>query len=279
MSADQTLRDGKVDEALAELTQKVRGNPSDPKLRIFMFQLLAVQGQWERALTQLNVAGELDPGALMMVQMYREAIQCEALRAEVFAGKRSPLVFGEPEEWVALLVESLKLAAEGKHAEAGQLRERAFEAAPATSGTLTVEARAAGTEPTRRDEPFEWLADADSRLGPVIEAVVNGRYYWVPLHRVKQIDVEAPTDLRDMVWTPVHFVWANGGDAVGLIPTRYPGSEKHADPLIRLARKTDWTEPAAGAYFGQGQRMLATDAGDYSLLDTRKITLAAAGGA
>ena len=273
MAADQTLRDGKVDEALAELTQKVRGNPSDPKLRIFLFQLLAVQGQWERALTQLNVAGELDAGALLMVQTYREAIQCEALRTEVFTGKRSPLVFGEPEEWVALLMESLRLTAEGKHADAGKLRERAFEAAPATGGTLTIEARQTGTEPVPREEAFEWLADADSRLGPVVEAIVNGRYYWIPLHRIKQIDVEPPTDLRDMVWTPVHFVWANGGDVVGLIPTRYPGSDKQADPLVRLARKTDWTEPAPGAYFGLGQRMLATDGGDYALLDIRKIAL------
>lgn len=273
MSADKTLREGKVDEALAELTQKVKANPSDPKLRVFLFQLLAVQGQWERAATQLKVAGELDAGALMMVQMYREALQCEALRAEVFAGKRSPLIFGEPEEWIALLMESLRLAAGGKHAQAGELRGRALEAAPATSGSLSIATGEQGGENAMRSDPFEWLADADSRLGPMVEAVVNGRYYWVPLHRIKQIDVEAPADLRDMVWLPVHFVWANGGDAVGLIPTRYPGSEQSADPLVRLSRKTVWSEPAEGAYFGQGQRMLATDAGDYAMLDVRKIIL------
>jgi type VI secretion system protein ImpE len=273
MSADKTLREGKVDEALAELTQKVRANPADPKLRNFLFQLLAVQGQWERALTQLKVAGELDGTALMMVQMYREAIQCEALRAEVFAGSRAPLVFGEPEEWLALLMESLRLAAAGNHAQAGELRARALEAAPATGGSISVATGEQGGENAIRSDDFEWLADADSRLGPVIEAIVNGRYYWAPLHRIKQIDVEAPADLRDMVWLPVHFVWANGGDAVGLIPTRYPGSEKSADSLIRLSRKTDWAEPAPGAYFGLGQRMLATDAGDYALLDVRKIML------
>ena len=32
----------------------------DAALRIFLFQLLAVQGQWERSLNQLNVAAELD---------------------------------------------------------------------------------------------------------------------------------------------------------------------------------------------------------------------------
>jgi type VI secretion system protein ImpE len=278
MSADQLLREGKLDEALAALTQEVRAKPADAKLRTFLFQLLAVNGQWERALTQLNVAGELDAGALAMVQTYREAIRCEVLRAEIFAGKRSPLVFGKPDEWVALLMQALALTAAGKHVAAADLRERALEAAPATSGVIAIAKAGASDARLPPDETtFEWLADADSRLGPVVEAIFSGRYYWVPLHNIQRIDVEPPADLRDVVWMPAHFVWANGGDSVALIPTRYAGSEASRDPLIRLARKTDWNETATGTYLGLGQRMLATDAGEYSLMDVRTITLAPAG--
>jgi type VI secretion system protein ImpE len=273
MAAELLLRDGKVDEALAELTQQVRAKPSDAKLRTFLFQLLAVQGQWQRALTQLSTAGELDAATLAMVQMYREAIGCELLRAEIFAGKRSPVIFGQPDEWLALLTESLRLVAEGKHREAAELRNRAFEAAPATSGTLTLETRRGGDEPESRAANFEWLADADPRLGPVCEAVFSGRYYWVPFSRIRSIVLERPADLRDFVWMPVHFVWANGGDTVGLIPTRYPASETSRDPLVRLARKTDWNEVSPDTALGAGQRMLATDAGEYALLDVRRIDL------
>lgn len=273
MSAEQLLREGKLDEALAALTQQVRGNIADPKLRTFLFQLLAVQGQWDRALTHLNVAGELDASTLAMVQTYREGLRCEVLRAEIFAGKRSPLIFGQPAEWVAQLIQALALSAAGQHDAAAALREKAFEAAPATSGVIAT-ARPGAKDPRVPpvETPFQWLADADSRLGPVIEAVFNGgRYYWVPLHNVRRIDVEPPVDLRDVVWTPAHFVWANGGDTVALIPTRYTASEGNADPLVRLARKTDWVEASPGAYFGQGQRMLATDAAEYSLMDVRQI--------
>ncbi len=280
MSADQLLREGKLDEALAALTQEVRAKPADAKLRTFLFQLLAVNGQWERALTQLNVAGELDAGALAMVQTYREAIRCELLRAEIFAGTRSPLVFGKPDEWIALLMQALSLTASGQHAAAAELRERAFEAAPAIGGVIALstphaprEAGISRSEMPTMESGFEWLADADSRLGPVIEAVFSGRYYWVPLHNVIRIDVEPPADLRDVVWMPAHFVWANGGDTVALIPTRYPGSETSSDPLIRLARKTDWNEAAPESFLGLGQRMLATDAGEYSLMDVRQIRL------
>jgi type VI secretion system protein ImpE len=93
------------------------------------------------------------------------------------------------------------------------------------------------------------------------------------MQNIRQIMIEEPEDLRDFVWLPAQFTWANGGEMVGLIPTRYPGSEGSDDDRIRLARKTDWKEVAEGAYLGQGQRMLATDGGDYPILDVRKVEL------
>ncbi len=260
LAAEQSLISGNVAEALAKLQEKIRSDPSNPKLRVFLFQLLSVTGDWDRALTQLNVAAEMDAGNLAMAQVYREALKCEALRTDVFAGRRSPLVFGEPENWIALLFESLRVAGEGRAEAARDLRNRAFEAAPTTAGALD-------------GQRFEWLADADTRIGPMLEAIVLGRYYWIPFHRIHKIQIEAPTDLRDFVWTAVHFTWANGGESVGLVPTRYPASEKSDDSAIRLARRTEWVDAGADCYCGLGQRMFATDAGEHALLDTRLIVL------
>ncbi len=264
MPALDTLRDGKVEEALLELQQEIRRKPADDKLRIFLFQLLAVRGDWERALVQLNTAAQMEPANLLMAQMYRDALQCEVLRAEVFAGKRSPLVFGDPPLWIGWLIEALRLTAQGQHAAAAKLREQAFEAAPATAGKVD-------------GKPFAWIADADSRIGPVIEAIVSGRYFWIPLERIRSIKLEPPTDLRDMVWIPVFFTWSNEGEAVGLIPSRYPGTESSSDGAVRLSRKTEWSEPIEGTSLGLGQRMLATDECDYPLLDIRQIDLEVAG--
>jgi len=260
VSAETSLKEGRLDDALAELQEQVKKEPANPALRTFLFQLLTVRGDWDRALTQLNVAGEMDPLALPMKQTYTEALRCELLRKKVFAGETAPLVFGEPEEWVALLIEAAKKAGTGSFEESVTLREKAFEAAPTTTGTIN-------------DQPFEWIADADPRLGPVFEAVVNGRYYWIPAHRIREITIDAPEDLRDMVWAPVEFTWANGGQVVGLIPTRYPGSEASEDHLIRLSRKTEWYEAAPDLWFGLGQRLIATDAGEFPLLEIRNIKL------
>ena len=88
--AEQTLKGGDPVAALAQLQEQVRAKPADPKLRIFLFQLLCVVGQWERALNQLNVASSLDPAALPMAQTYGDAVRCETLRDDVFEGKKSP---------------------------------------------------------------------------------------------------------------------------------------------------------------------------------------------
>jgi len=257
-AAEDSFRAGDIAGAMAQLQAEVRQKPADPKLRVFLAQLLMVNGQWDRALNQLQVLEEMDASALPMVRTYQHAIQCERLRASVFAGDRSPLLFGDPQPWVALLAQSLALHGKGHTTQAAELRAQAFEAAPESSGSIN-------------GAPFAWLADGDSRLGPVFEVLLNGNYYWVPMHRVQRIIVDAPEDVRDLVWTPANFTWTNGGEIAGLIPTRYPGAENSDDEAIRLARKTEWTAIEQDGYLGSGQRVLMSDAAEIGLLEVREL--------
>jgi type VI secretion system protein ImpE len=257
--AEDSFKAGRLTAALEELQAEVRQKPADVKLRIFLAQLLMMVGQWDRAVTQLSVIGEMDAGALPMARAYRAAIDCELLRAEVFAGKRSPLLFGDPEPWIAGMLKALAIEGEGRAADAAALRAESCEAAPTSAGKLN-------------GEPFEWLADADSRLGPMLEVLLNGAYYWVPVHRVRKVMIEPPTDARDLIWVPAQFIWTNEGEAVGFMPTRYVGSEASQDEAIRMSRKTEWRELAESSFAGLGQRLLATDAAEYPLLEVREIT-------
>ena len=263
MLAEQSLREGRVEQALSELQDQVRKAPDNAEYRVFLFQLLCVIGDWERARAQLKVLGELSVGSLPLVHVYGSAITCELLRRDVFAGVKTPLVLGEPLPWMALLFQALSVAAEGRRGDATTLRAEALEKAITVPGTIDGQA-------------FEWIADADSRLGPVCEAIVDGRYYWVPFERLRSITLEAPADLRDVVWLPAKFGLINGGEATGLIPVRYPGSEADANGLIRLGRKTEWDEVAPETFHGRGQRMFATADGEYALLSVRRIVLGGA---
>ena len=242
-----------------DLRKMIQKQPQRSDLRIFLFQIYCVQGEWMKAGTQLDVLLELDPSSKPMVETYREALRCEALRREVFDGKRSPLVLGAPQDWLAMMIEALRVDAEGRPDAAAALRAGALEAAPATSGKLD-------------DAPFAWLADADSRLGPVLEAIVNGKYYWVPVSHLLRIEIDKPADLRDFVWAPATLTLQNGAASVALIPTRYPGTERETDNALRLARATDWREQPGGAWHGVGQRMLTTDQTEIALLDVRVVS-------
>ena len=272
MSSLLSLRNADLATSLKSLQGEVRDNPSEPKHRIFLFQLLSILGQWERALGQLNVLRDLNAESLSLVQTYQETLNCEALRDAVFTGKRSPLLFGEPEPWMALMLESLKLASQGNIAESETMRDNALQDAPAVSGSLTLFPEKNGEDSAAAVPlPFEWIADADSRIGPFLEAIVNGKYFWIPFQRIRSIALEKVADLRDLVWLPVRFEWANGGETVGFVPTRYVNSQSQTDDHVRLGWKTIWQEAGEGTYVGLGQRILATDADEYPLTKIHKI--------
>jgi type VI secretion system protein ImpE len=263
VQAEELLKQGDLANSLERLQQSVRERPSDPGLRVFLFQLLCITGDWKRALSQLQLTAELDAINLPMVQTYRDAIACEFFRQQVFAGSQSPLVFGDPPGWIALLIEALHMAAQGKNEHAKLLQQEALSQAPARPGVID-------------SQSFAWIADADQRIGPVFEAIINGRYYWIPMDRLGSVELEAPSDLRDMVWAPVRLRFENGGATVALIPSRYSGTERSDDDALKLGRKTLWQELFPDFFTGLGQRMLVTDRGDHALLNTRNISFESA---
>lgn len=260
MTPEEHLKAGDLDATLTALQDKVRADPANAKLRIFLFQLLCVLGDWKRAITQLKLSAEMDEAATMMARTYREAIICEVYREKVFAGEKEPLVFGEPQEWLALLIEAQKAFAAGRVSEATEVRARAFEAAPATGGTID-------------GAKFEWIADADMRLGPVLEVIVNGRYFWMPFNQIGALEIDAPGDLRDAVWMAGTLTLINGGQVPVLIPTRYAGTTSRGDAAAKLARATAFEDGGDETFIGLGQRLLATDQADVALMDMRMLTM------
>ncbi|HEY0790676.1 MAG TPA: type VI secretion system accessory protein TagJ [Chthoniobacterales bacterium] len=257
MTAEELFKAGRLRDCQQRLQTELRDHPADVKRRIFLFQLLSVLGEWARADTQLKVLAEVDDGSLLMVNIFQPILVCERLRQQVFAGKRTPLIFGEPPPWIGSLVQALGHFHRGEGEAGRTLRDAAFAAAPAVAGKIN-------------DTPFAWLADADERLGPVLELFLEGRYYWVPFEHLQRVAVEPASDLRDLVWTPVQLTWANGGQGAGHIPTRYVDTEQSADDGCKLARKTEWANHA-GILIGSGQRILATDEAEYPLLEVRNI--------
>lgn len=255
--ADQLLRAGDLDGARRALVEVVRAKPADEQARMFLFQLLCIAGEWDKAHNQLNLLAQLSPEAQMLSVAYGQAIAAERERAQVFAGAaRLKLLVAS--EWAEGLADAIEHRASGRVAEGDAARDRAFEDAPDTPGSLD------GLR-------FDWIADADSRFGPAFEAIIGGRYGLVAFDTVAGISSEGPKDLRDTVWYPVQLAFRSGQSVAALLPARYPGSETADDATERLGRATGWRDTAWGQV-GSGQHLWAlSTGGDRDLLSVRRL--------
>lgn len=252
------LRNGDVAGARAALVDIVRSRPQDEQARMFLFQLLAVTGEWDKARNQLESLAALSPEAQMLSVTYNQAIEAEKLRAAVFAGTQDmPLLYGS-DGWANDLAKSISLLAHGDVTGAGTARDAAFSEAPDTPGSCD-------------GKRFEWIADADARFGPAVEAIVGGRYGLIGFDQITGITSAGPQDLRDIIWYPVEIAFSNGQSAAAFLPARYAGSEASQDPAVQLGRTTSWTDREWGPQ-GMGQRLLSfSDGEDMGLLELRQL--------
>lgn len=262
-NADDLLRSGDLDGARSVLIEGVRRNPGDVETRLFLFQLLAVRGEWDKAAMHLGTLAQVSPEAAMLAMVYGQAIAAERERAAIFAGTSRASIHGEF-PWAEGLADALQHEALGRDQDALAARNAAFAQAPDTSGTIDG----------RR---FAWIADADSRFGPCIEAIIGGRYALLPFAAIATLKSEGPRDLRDIVWYPVEIAMKTGASIAALLPARYPGIP--ADPFEQLGRATDWHDVATGQ-IGSGQRLWmmsdgveSPDGEDRGILSVRAIVM------
>jgi len=264
--AERLLRESDPAGALAVLRDEVRRTPADGRLRVFLAQLLCVVGEWERAVDAFTAAAAIDEAAAPLADDCRLVIRGEQQRAAVFSGRARPALHKGSPAWLHDLAEAMQMSTvtstqtSATRDRQAALRRRAFDAAPTSSGRIN------GRE-------FRWIADADSRLGPVVEAIVDGTYIWVPIAAVRHLAIEPPADLRDTLWAPARLVIAGEEERNVFIPARYPGSETTAVGTIALGRRTEWHEDGDGAFRGLGQRVLVTESDEVPFLEVRTIAV------
>lgn len=284
-----------LQDALARLESAVRRMPGDACHRWALVEMLCVLGQWERALQHLQVSARLTGGDDMQwhakAQMLRGLIRAEAQRLEVFDGHLMPHPVIDRPQWMASLARALAFNAQGDHGEADRFRRAALEEAP-TRPVVCVwceepqaDTASEGVAETLVEQPFEWIGDSDTRLGPVCEFIVAGGYRWLAFADIASVQMERPRNLLDLVWRPVsvtlHATRAGAQALRGFFPNRYSGTENlppetdgaRRDALT-LARLTQWREVGDTGVFAVGQKTWMTDRGDVPLLGLRSLRLA-----
>lgn len=245
----QTLRD-----LMQQVSATVRKHPSSTRERWLLFQLLCIDGDWQRALKQLQTWVTLEPEGAPRAQMYRGLIQAEMFRAEVFGGSRAPGFIDAAPAWIADLLQANALLGKGELGSADALRLQALNAAPATRGEGELIGK------------FEWLTESDTRLGPVCEMAIAGGYRWLPFEQMLSLRITPVSSLLDLVWSPATVTLRDRTILKGYVPSRYAGSESGPD-AIKLGRQTSWTEAGETAVIGLGQKTWSSERGDWAMLN------------
>src|SRR5215470_4987956 len=92
MTVQQLFQAGELDEAVKALAAEVRDNPTDPKRRTFLFELLCFTGDFARAEKHLDVLSEGSQQAEMGALFYRGVLEAEKTRHEMFEKQEYPKV-------------------------------------------------------------------------------------------------------------------------------------------------------------------------------------------
>jgi type VI secretion system protein ImpE len=258
MDAEQLFKAGDIPGARAALAAELKRSPQDARARQFFWQLLAIVGDLDKADAQLKALGNVQASAMMLGSVYMQAINAERLRSRTYSGEIAPKSLVGIEPWVQGLLDALAATIKGE-AGAGARHEAALAEAPASGGSVDGEA-------------FEWIADADSRFGPMLEVIIGADFGFIPFAAMNRIRADAVADLRDTVWRPAEISLKSGQSSMAFIPARYPGTTASADSALLLGRRTDWIE-ADGLETGLGQRLLATDVSDIAVLEPFDIRL------
>ncbi|MGD0487609.1 MAG: type VI secretion system accessory protein TagJ [Syntrophorhabdales bacterium] len=259
MNAKDLIAAGKLMEARAQLTGEVKAAPSDAAKRVLLFQVLAFLGEWEKAERHLDMVVSLNPTSETGVQVYMNTIHAEKERREVMAGKRRPgFVTGAP-SYLDLYLAAWNELKKGKPEEAARMYKR-------------VEAQRRPVSGSVDGKRFDGFLDTDAFLSCFLEVIVHDRYIWISFDSIRELSVDPPKTLFDLLWIPARLMTWEGVSLHCYIPVLYVDSSAQADERIKLGRMTEWLPLGGPFYKGVGRRVFQAGEDDIPLLELREVS-------
>jgi len=128
-------------------------------------------------------------------------------------------------------------------------------------------------------KPFNSISDSDPRIGHNLEVYIAGSYTWIPIHYLRRLEIEPPSNLRDLMWararveTSAEFRLQELGEV--LVPVICPGSFTHAEEVVTLGRESAWQEDEKYGEIPFGAKMLLIDGEEVPLLEVRSVSYSA----
>ncbi len=97
MTAEQLYEAGRLDDAIAALSARLREAPMDSRSRTFLFELLCFAGAYDRAQKHLDLLADASPDAKIGAFMYQTALHASRERVEMFETGSFPSLGNPPD--------------------------------------------------------------------------------------------------------------------------------------------------------------------------------------
>lgn len=174
------------------------------------------------------------------------------------------------------------LASAGQQAGMGALVYRSAIHAERTRRAMFVDGNFPSTPArqvagTLNGRPFTSLTDADPRIGARLEIFAAGSYTWLPLEHVSSLRMEAPSKLRDLLWSPARVIPGPSFKGLDLgevlLPVLTARSAEADDDNVRLGRITEWVRWEDGTEAPVGQKLLLVDGEEFPILELRELQI------
>ena len=242
-----------------DIIAAIRIEPLAASHRLALARLKLVQGEYPKALQQLQLACQFEAGLEAEAQLVRMLVRAEQTREAVFDGKILPDLLAAAPAWLEKLIGALREDDE----KAAAMRQEALSDAPPSKGCFGE------AEPS----PFEWIADGDERLGPVIEIILGGTYYWIPFELVESLYIPIPKRAMELVWAPVDLKLAgHPASRIAYMPTRYIPSKDGCAETLLTGVETVWQKLPSGGWQGQGRRVWYVDGDPLDMFEVGRLS-------
>ena len=237
-TAKELLEEGKLSEAIQAMNDEVKRNPTDIQRRGLLAEMLCVSGRLERADAQLEVILQQDSKAALGVALMRQMIRAETARRDFYSAGRLPEFVDVPPPYVQKYIEASIRGREKRLGEAKQLLDQAEAERPRVKGSCN-------------GRPFDDLRDLDDLTAAVFEVLTStGKFFWIPVERVRSIEFRKPERLRDLIWRRAAMSVESGPDGEVFLPATYCSTNAEVDDKALLGRTTEWrggdVEPMRG---------------------------------
>lgn len=261
MEALELLNSDDLAGALSAAKQTIRSKPADNEARSLLAQLLCFEADWDRADNQFDTLGQQNSELLIGTKLLRQLVRAEIARRQFYTEGRMPELAGDADDHISAILDALICLREGKHADAAK------RLAPVHQHTDQLKGRINGKD-------FVGGRDLDDISSAYFEVLTtNGKFYWLPMDKVININFRGYEKLQDRIWRS-GAIQVEGFTTEGEVyfPVNYwcePNAwAAQADDQIKLGRKTDWYAGAPdGPVRGMGQKSFVFGDDQYSILE------------